>query len=180
MAIRALALCATLASWAAAATLPTCRDASGVPCSVRDEGAACDAAISSNGVVTGTDDTTAIVQINHPRFRVTALFDAAHWNGTTWPPPFSLDFDALEVLAGYTAFNIPADRRFDEGVRDFYTLIDHGRLIAPLGNSDTHDLNWVLDGTTRMALGASLDAEPLGLVSFKGKPAPVEVFALAT
>src|SRR5690606_9587299 len=31
----------------------------------------------------------------------------------------------------------------------FYTFIDHGRLIAPLGNSDTHDLNWVLDGTTR-------------------------------
>lgn len=90
-----------------------------------------------------------IVQINHPRFRVTALFDAAHWNGTSWPPPFSLDFDALEVLAGYTAFNVPTDRRFDDGVRDFYTLVDHGHLVAPMGNSDTHDFSWVLDGTAR-------------------------------
>ena len=65
----------------------------------------------------------------------------------TWPPPFPLAFDAVEVLAGYTAFNAPGDRRFDDSVRDFYTLVDHGHLVAPLGNSDTHDLNWVLDGT---------------------------------
>ena len=90
-----------------------------------------------------------VVQLNHPRFRVTALYDNARWNGTSWPPPFPLGFDAVEVLAGYTAFNAPGDRRFDDGVRDYYTFVDHGRLITPLGNSDTHDLNWVLDGTTR-------------------------------
>ncbi len=90
-----------------------------------------------------------IVQVNHPRFRVTALYDGTGWNGVSWPPPFPLAFDAVEVLAGYSAFNVPNDRRFDDGVRDFYTMIDHGHLIAPLGNSDTHDLNWVLDGTTR-------------------------------
>lgn len=90
-----------------------------------------------------------IVQLNHPRFRVTALYDGAGWDGVAWPPPFPLGFDAVEVLAGYTAFNAPGDRRFDDGVRDFYTLVDHGHLVAPLGNSDTHDLNWVLDGTTR-------------------------------
>ena len=90
-----------------------------------------------------------IVQVNHPRFRVTSLYDGTGWNGVTWPPPFPLGFDAVEVLAGYTAFNVPGDRRFDDGVRDFYTLVDHGHLVAPLGNSDTHDLNWVLDGTTR-------------------------------
>jgi hypothetical protein len=90
-----------------------------------------------------------IVQLNHPRFRVTALYDGTRWDGVAWPPPFPLGFDAVEVLAGYTAFNAPGDRRFDDSVRDFYTFIDHGHLIAPLGNSDTHDLNWVLDGTTR-------------------------------
>jgi hypothetical protein len=90
-----------------------------------------------------------IVQLNHPRFRVTSLYDGAAWNGVTWPPPFPLGFDAVEVLAGYTAFNVPGDRRFDDGVRDFYTLVDHGHLVTPLGNSDTHDLNWVLDGTAR-------------------------------
>ncbi|HEU4732684.1 MAG TPA: CehA/McbA family metallohydrolase [Kofleriaceae bacterium] len=90
-----------------------------------------------------------VVQLNHPRFRVTALYDGTRWDGVAWPPPFPLGFDAVEVLAGYTAFNAPGDRRFDDGVRDFYTLVDHGHLVAPLGNSDTHDLNWVLDGTTR-------------------------------
>ena len=90
-----------------------------------------------------------IVQVNHPRFRVTALYDSTAWDGVTWPPPFPLAFDAVEVLAGYSAFNAPGDRRFDDSVRDFYTFIDHGHLIAPLGNSDTHDLNWVLDGTAR-------------------------------
>jgi hypothetical protein len=93
--------------------------------------------------------TAPIVQVNHPRFRFSALFDAAGWNGVTWPPPFPLDFDALEVIAGYSAFNVQADRRIDDGVRDFFTLVDHGYLVIGLGNSDTHDLNWVLDGTAR-------------------------------
>src|SRR6185436_9366106 len=55
-----------------------------------------------------------IVQLNHPRFRVTALYDDARWDGVSWPPPFPIDFDAVEVLAGYTAFNAPGDRRFDD------------------------------------------------------------------
>jgi len=60
----------------------------------------------------------------------------------TWPPPSRSSFDAVEVLAGYTAFNV---RRppFDDGARDFYTLVYHGHLIARSANSDTHDLNWV-------------------------------------
>jgi hypothetical protein len=90
-----------------------------------------------------------IVQLNHPRFRVTALYDGTSWDGVAWPPPFPLAFDAVEVLAGYSAFNVPGDRRFDDSARDFTTLVDHGHLVAPLGNSDTHDLNWVLDGSTR-------------------------------
>jgi hypothetical protein len=99
--------------------------------------------------LSGRPADRTVVQLNHPRFRVTALYDGTRWDGVAWPPPFPLGFDAVEVLAGYTAFNAPGDRRFDDSVRDFYTLIDHGHLIAPLGNSDTHDLNWVLDGTTR-------------------------------
>ena len=90
-----------------------------------------------------------IIQVNHPRFRSVALFDNTGWDGVAWPPPFPLTFDAVEVLPGYTAFNVPGDRRIDDSVRDFFTLTDHGVLVAPLGNSDTHDLNWVLDGTSR-------------------------------
>lgn len=105
-----------------------------------------------------------IIQVNHPRFRSVALFDNTGWDGVTWPPPFPLTFDAVEVLSGYTAFNVPGDRRFDDSVRDFFTLTDHGVLVAPLGNSDTHDLNWVLDGTSRNYI--YLPEDKLGLKAF--------------
>jgi hypothetical protein len=90
-----------------------------------------------------------IVQVNHPRFRVTALFDGTRWDGVAWPPPFPLGFDAMEVLNGYSAANAPGDRRIDECVRDFYTLVDHGHLVAPMGNSDVHNFNWVHDAIAR-------------------------------
>ena len=90
-----------------------------------------------------------LVQVNHPRFRVYALFDNAGWDGVRWPPPFSLDFDAVEVLSGHTAFNAPGDRRLDAGVRDFYTLAAHGVKVVGVGASDVHHLNGVLDGVAR-------------------------------
>jgi hypothetical protein len=90
-----------------------------------------------------------IVQVNHPRLRWAGLFDSVEWDGVTWPPPFPRAFDAVEVIAGHTAFSADGDRRLDEGVRDFHTLVDHGWLVAPVGNSDTHDLNAILDGTAR-------------------------------
>ncbi len=91
----------------------------------------------------------AIVQINHPRFRMYALFDGARWDGVRWPPPFPLGFDAVEVLNGHNAFNAPGDRRIDEVVRDFYTLIDHGAWVTAVGASDTHHLDGVVDGVAR-------------------------------
>lgn len=90
-----------------------------------------------------------IVQINHPRFRVYALFDTTGWDGVRWPPPFPLDFEAVEVLAGHTAFNIAGDRRIDQGVRDFYTLVEHGVWVTAVGTSDVHHLSGVLDGVAR-------------------------------
>lgn len=90
-----------------------------------------------------------IIQVNHPRFRYGALFDLVGWNDVAWPPPFPLDFDALEVVAGYQAFNVPKDRRTDDTVRDLYALAEHGKVVAAMGNSDTHDFTWVLDGTAR-------------------------------
>ncbi len=93
--------------------------------------------------------TNPIVQVNHPRFRVNSLYDTHGWNGLTWPPPFPTNFDAVEVIAGYSAFNVPGDRRIDDGIRDLFTFMDHGHVIAGVANSDTHDLNWVLDGTAR-------------------------------
>jgi len=89
------------------------------------------------------------VQLNHPRLGSTALFDYTSWDGVKWPPPWPLSFDAVEVIAGHTAFNVAHDRRLDDCVRDYFTMVDHNFLVAPLGNSDTHDFNWVHDGTAR-------------------------------
>jgi len=90
-----------------------------------------------------------IIQVNHPRFRYAALFDSARWDGTSWPPPFPLRFDAVEILSGHTSFNDAGDRRIDEAIRDFYTLVDHGVVVTALGNSDTHHLNGVRDALSR-------------------------------
>ncbi len=90
-----------------------------------------------------------IVQLNHPRFRVTALFDGTGWDGTSWPPPFPRGFDAFEVINGFTAFSVDGDRRIDDGVRDLYTFTDHGWIVSAHGASDTHDYNWVHDGLAR-------------------------------
>jgi hypothetical protein len=97
----------------------------------------------------GSVPGNTVVQVNHPRFRVYSLYDSVGWNGVAWPPPFPLDFDAVEVLSGHTTFNVTGDRRVDDSLRDFYTMIDHGFLVTALGNSDTHHLNGVRDGLTR-------------------------------
>jgi hypothetical protein len=106
-----------------------------------------------------------IIQLNHPRFRATAMYDYESWDGKSWPPPFPLTFNAVEVINGFTAFNDAAgsDRRLDDSVRDLYTLVDHGHPIAALGNSDSHDYNWVADGAARSFVFAP---QPFAQASF--------------
>ena len=90
-----------------------------------------------------------LVQLNHPRLRFAAYFDYAGWDGVSWPPPMPMDFDAVEVLQGMQAFNIDGDRRVDVAIRDLYTMVEHGKLAAAVGNSDTHHLTGVLAGVPR-------------------------------
>jgi len=44
---------------------------------------------------------------------------------------------------------VPGDRRLDDTLRDLYAFYQHGFPVAATGGSDTHDFNWVLDGTAR-------------------------------
>src|SRR5262249_12759884 len=90
--------------------------------------------------------------VNHPRLGFAAYFDLAPmWDGMSWPPPKPVDFDGIEVLTGWTAYNDPAggDNRLARCVADFYTLTQHGVLLTALGNSDTHHLNNILAGFPR-------------------------------
>ena len=90
-----------------------------------------------------------LVQMNHPRLRFAAYFDAVGWNGESWPPPMPYDFDILEVLNGASALNIEDDRRIERSLADLYTFLEHGKLLAATGNSDTHHLNSILAGVPR-------------------------------
>lgn len=90
-----------------------------------------------------------IVILNHPRFRWAAYFDGRRWDGVSWPPPFPMNFDAVEILTAVQAFKTPEDPRLDEGVRDFYTFLANGAPIVAVGASDTHRLNGILPGIPR-------------------------------
>src|SRR5262249_5026426 len=41
------------------------------------------------------------------------------------------------------------DRRVDVAIQDLYTMVEHGKLAAAVGNSDTHHLTGVLAGVPR-------------------------------
>jgi hypothetical protein len=90
-----------------------------------------------------------LVQVNHARLGWAAYFDGAGWDGVSWPPPMPVDFDALEVLSGFLAYEAPEDQRLGRAVQDFYTLWRNGVEVTALGNSDTHHLNLMLAGFPR-------------------------------
>jgi hypothetical protein len=90
-----------------------------------------------------------LLQVNHARMGWAAYFDWAGWDGVSWPPPMPVDFDALEVLSGFLAYETPEDQRLGRAVQDFYTLWRNGVQVTALGNSDTHHLNLILAGFPR-------------------------------
>ncbi len=93
---------------------------------------------------------TAIIDVHHPRidseigyFNLGRL-DAAHDRAER--PGFSFDFDALEVLNGYQD---PERRSVDRVIDEWFTLLQHGRLVTATGNSDTHHLDHNIGGYPR-------------------------------
>jgi hypothetical protein len=108
-----------------------------------------------------------LIQVNHARLGWAAYFDWAGWDGLSWPPPMPVDFDALEVLSGFLAYDTPEDHRLGRAVQDFYTLWQHGVQVTALGNSDTHHLNLILAGFPRSYVRVPDDrTEPFDEVGF--------------
>jgi hypothetical protein len=89
------------------------------------------------------------VQLNHPRLRYAAYYDYVGWNGESWPPPMPIDYDAVEVVNGMSAFNETGDERIMRGAEDLYNLVDHGYLVTGVANTDTHHLTSILAGLPR-------------------------------
>lgn len=77
-----------------------------------------------------------LVQLNHPRGPL-AYFDTLDYDPIAGPSAvdderWTTDFDAIEV------YNIR--NQFCTGLRDWFSLLGRGLLVAGMGNSDTHDL----------------------------------------
>jgi len=51
---------------------------------------------------------------------------------------FSYDFDAMEILNGFNQGNFGA--AIDHNLRTWFDLLDHGHLVAAVGDSDSHGL----------------------------------------
>ncbi len=75
-----------------------------------------------------------LIQSNHPRDS-TGYFDDGGWVAGQHPETadegFSLDFDTMEVVNGPLC----------EQLQDFYALLNVGKSIIGVGNSDSHGLN---------------------------------------
>jgi hypothetical protein len=82
-------------------------------------------------------DTDPIVQLNHPRSNA-ALFQHVRFDPELGPeavehPDFTVDFDAMEIV------NRPRDTC--QLMVDWSGLLNAGKMITGMGNSDSHSLN---------------------------------------
>jgi hypothetical protein len=112
----------------------------------------------------------AIVQINHPRMAIDiGYFDRGGLDstaGTTTREGFSFGFDTIEVWNG---FELESPDLLERNLRDWYALLDLGRVYTAVGNSDSHMLvlQWtgyprtyvqVADGATPAQVAEALRA----------------------
>ncbi len=100
-----------------------------------------------------------LIQVNHPRMGPEiGYFDQAKLNTSTLVAEregFSLDFDTLEVFNG---FELPNPAEVDQNLRDWFALIEAGKRVVAVGNSDSHQLSAQWVGYPRTMV--TLDEQP--------------------
>jgi adenylate cyclase len=98
------------------------------------------------------------------------LFNVERVAGQKAPVHIGIGIATGEMIAGYTGTQ----------QRATYTCIGDAVNIAARMEAHTKVAvrPLLIDGSTRAALGERFGLEPLGEVLFKGKSAPVEVFAV--
>ncbi len=105
-------------------------------------------------------DTTPVVQVNHPRWGNIDYFGARGldpWTGESHHPHWSWDFDAVEVMnenSGWGWYDAEIDEQAVDTckhsvMRDWINMINAGRSIAPMGNSDSHTVEENFAGIPR-------------------------------
>ena len=104
--------------------------------------------------------TPPVVQVNHPRWGNIDYFGSRSldpWTGESAHPHWSWDFDAVEVMnenAGWGWYDAEIDDYAVDTcrhsvMRDWINMINAGRAIAPMGNSDSHTVEAQFAGIPR-------------------------------
>jgi hypothetical protein len=80
----------------------------------------------------------SIVIAVHPHSKSSSYLGDGRFDGArdAARPGFSYDFDAIEVLNGFNRGNFGA--AIERNLRVWFQLLDHGHLVAAVGDSDTH------------------------------------------
>ena len=116
-----------------------------------------------------------IVVVNHPRLGS----DLGYFNNLNWQPGQPLNsegmFDGIEVISGYG--NTPAT--VTPVLRDWFYLLNRGRRVTGVGNSDTHRADWLRGGYPRTYLRLPTE-EPERVLPDDVKDAMLAMRAIAT
>lgn len=116
-----------------------------------------------------------LVVINHPRLGP----DLGYFHNLRWLPgqPLAAEglFDGLEVINGYenTPFTITPV------LRDWFYLLNRGRRVTGVGNSDTHRADWLRAGYPRTFLRLPTD-QPDRVLPSDVRTAMLQMQAIAT
>jgi hypothetical protein len=110
-----------------------------------------------------------VLQINHPRWEGIDYFGKTSLDPVTGRPGaefWSDDFDSIEVLnenAGWGYHDAdapgapPAGSTRHSVLRDWFQLLNRGRRVAAVGNSDSHHVRYILAGYPRNYVRSSTD-----------------------
>ncbi len=101
------------------------------------------------------DPLNPVVQVNHPRAGGLGYFDQTQINpvtGASSDPDFSADFDAVEVFNGKRISQIGSV------LNDWYHLLNLGRKVTAMGNTDSHQVFGQEMGYPRNFLRLGYDA----------------------
>ena len=94
-------------------------------------------AIFNYGRSLAVSSEQSVVQINHPRAGYIGYLDVMKFDpatGKAADPRFSLDFDAMEVIAfGF-------EKETEKTLKDWFSLLRQGVRITATGNSDSHTI----------------------------------------
>ena len=107
------------------------------------------------------ENKMAVIQVNHPRWNgidYFTLMDMDEYLADTDNKNWGWDFDAIEILNENSGWGWEATAKNPYSVRqDWYNMLNSGRRITGVGNSDSHAVEKLLPGVPRNFIQSSTD-----------------------